>query len=157
VGRADSPNVSNPNAGDALAVLTGTWGANQTASIVVADIAPTGNGYSEVEVHLRTNPATGQGYEITWGYNHQYLLIATWFKAGYSILAQVNGPQYGISPGDRLTASISGNVISMYTNGQLVLRYIDTTNAFTSGNPGFGFNEGSADNYGISSFSASSP
>jgi len=42
----------------------------------------------------------------------------------------------------------------MYRNGGKVVQYTDNNNLFTTGNPGFGFNEGSAGNYGISSFSA---
>ena len=189
-GLAQSASYSNPNAGDALAVLTGSWGADQTASIVVANIPPTNNGSEEVEIHLRTDPATGRGYEITWGYGngrrlswfayqvtriwqkwlsrrdrgHDYILIVTWNGGGvmgagaaYTVLVNNSGSQYAISPGDTLTASIQGNVIKMYRNGTMVIQYTDTNNSFTSGNPGFGFNEGATDSYGISSFSASSP
>jgi hypothetical protein len=47
-------------------------------------------------------------------------------------------------------------VITMYRNGVQVIQYTDNKNSANTGNPGFGFNEGSAGNYGISSFSASS-
>ena len=158
-GLARSPNISG-QVGDALAVATGTWGPDQTVTIVVADIPPTRKGSEEVEIHLRTDPATGRGYEIAWAYNHQYLLIATWNGGGvvgapaYTTLVGARGPQYAISPGDSLRASISGNVITVYTNGNQIYQYTDTKNSFVSGNPGFGFNEGPAGNYGIKSFSA---
>jgi hypothetical protein len=163
-GLAQSPDVGNSSAGDALAVLTGTWGADQTGSVVVANIAATSAGYEEIEIHLRTDPATGRGYEITWGYNHDYILIVTWNGGGamgegaaYTVLVNENGSQYAISPGDDLKANISGNTITMYTNGTQIYQYTDTNRSFTTGNPGFGFNEGSAGDYGISSFAASSP
>jgi hypothetical protein len=160
-GLAQSPNVAN-NVGDALAVLTGTWGADQTASAVVAaSLPPTSNGYEEVELHLRVDPATGEGYEITWGYNHNYILIVTWNAPGaanpYTELVNKSDPSYTIAPGDTIKASILGNVITMYINGSQIYQYTDTNNSFTRGNPGFGFNEGPAGSYGFSSFAASSP
>jgi hypothetical protein len=163
-GLAQSPNIANNNAGDALAVLTGTWRPDQTASAVVANMPPSpNNGYEEIEIHLRTDPATGRGYEITWGYNRSYIIIATWNGGGvtgavaaYTILLNNSGPQYAISSGDTLKATIKGNVITMYRNGVQVVQYTDNNTSFTTGNPGFGFNEGSAGNYGISSFSATS-
>jgi 20S proteasome alpha/beta subunit len=160
-GEAESVDYANPNYGDALAVLTGNWGANQSASITVGDIPATSAGYEEFEIHLRTDPTTGTGYEITWAYNHDYILITTWNGGGvvgtgaYTILYQASGPQYAIAPGDTLTASIQGNVITMYTDGVQVAQITDSK--FSSGNPGFGFNGGwQTGEYGISSFSASS-
>jgi hypothetical protein len=161
-GLAQSIGASDPNAGDALAVLTGTWAPNQTATIVVANIAATADGYEEVEIHLRTDPTTGRGYEITWGYNHAYILIVTWNGGGvmgegaaYTVLVNESAAQYAISAGDTLSASITGNVITMVRNGKQIYEYTDTNNTFPTGNPGFGFNEGAAGNYGLSSFSAS--
>jgi hypothetical protein len=159
-GLAQSPEAAN-NVGDALAVLTGTWGADQSASAVVASLPPDSNGYEEVELHLRTDPATGEGYEITWGYNHNYILIVTWndpsVAAAYTVFVNTSDPTFTIAPGDTVAATIRGNVITMYINGNQIYQYTDVTNAFPSGNPGFGFNEGPAGNYGFSSFSASSP
>jgi len=159
-GRAESVDYANPNYGDALAVLTGNWGANQSVSITVGDIPATSENLEEFEIHLRTDPTTGTGYEITWGYNHDYILIATWNGGGvvgagaYTTLAIASGPQYHIAPGDTLTASIQGDVITMYTDGVQVAQITDSK--FSSGNPGFGFNQGGTGEYGISSFSASS-
>jgi chitodextrinase len=163
-GLADSPLVGDASQGDALALLTGVWGPDQSASMVVANIPPANDGsYQEVEIHLRSDLATGRGYEITWAYNHDYILIVTWNGGGavgqgaaYTVLVQLSGSQYAIAPNDTLMASIVGNVITMYRNGTQIYQYTDTQHSFTSGNPGFGFNEGAASNYGISSFSASS-
>jgi hypothetical protein len=160
-GLAESADYANLNYGDALAVLTGNWGANQSVSITVGNIPATSSPWDEeFEIHLRTDPTTGTGYEITWGYNHNYVLITTWNGGGvvgegaaYTILYQAN-TQTAIKPGDTLTASIQGNVITMYTDGVQVAQITD--NKFSSGNPGFGFNQGGTGEYGISSFSASS-
>jgi hypothetical protein len=159
-GEAESVDYADPNYGDALAVLTGTWGANQSVSITVGDIPATSAGYEELEIHLRTDPTTGTGYEITWAYNHDYILIATWNGGGvvgtgaYTTLYYASGSQYAIAPSDTLTASIQGDVITMYTDGVQVAQIVDGT--FSSGNPGFGFNQGGTGEYAISSFSASS-
>lgn len=159
-GMAESADYANPNYGDALAVVIGDWGPDQSVSITVGDIAPTIAGYEEFEIHLRTDPTTGTGYEVAWAYNHDYILIATWNGGGvvgagaYTTLFEDHGPQYAIAPGDTLTASIQGDVITVSTNGVQVAQIADNT--FSSGNPGFGFNEGGTDQYGISSFSASS-
>jgi hypothetical protein len=156
-GLAQSPDIGN-NVGDALAVLTGTWGADQTASAVVANLPASANGYEEIELHLRVDPTTGRGYEITWGYNHNYILIVTWNgPSGYTELVNQSAPQYAISPGDTVGASIRGSVITMSINSKMIYQYTDSSSSFTTGNPGFGLNEGPAGNYGISSFAASSP
>jgi hypothetical protein len=137
--------------GDALAVATGTWSADQSASIVVGSIPATSGAYEEFEIHLRTDPATGTGYEITWGYNQAYILIATWVEGGYNTLMFEGTPSDPV-PGDTLSASIVGDVITMYKNGVQEAQITDNT--FSTGNPGFGFNEGGTQEYGISSFSA---
>jgi hypothetical protein len=90
----------------------------------------------EYKIHLRVNPGTGQGYEITW-------------QSGGTL------PAGHPAIGDRLTATINGKVIAMLINGSQVVQYTDTANTFPSGNPGFGFNEGGGD-YGYSNFSATS-
>ena len=77
-GEAESVDYANPNYGDALAVATGAWAPDQSASVVVGNIPAQSGGYEEIEVHLRTDPTTGAGYEITWGYNNDYIAVATW-------------------------------------------------------------------------------
>jgi hypothetical protein len=75
----------------------------------------------------------------------------------YTELVNQSDPSYTIAPGDTIKATIVGNVITMFTNGKQIYQYTDAMNSFTTGNPGFGFNEGPAGNYGFSHFSASSP
>jgi hypothetical protein len=61
----------------------------------------------------------------------------------------------GCGNGDVLKATISGNTISVYRNGTLMLTATDGT--YTTGNPGIGFNFGCGSTYnqfGISSFTA---
>jgi hypothetical protein len=74
-------------------------------------------------------------------------------SGAYTVLYDV-ATNYTIKPGDTLSASIQGDVITMYTNGVQVAQI--TNSQFSSGNPGFGFNQGGTGEYGISSFSAGS-
>ena len=152
-GEAESVDYANVNYGDALAVATGSWGADQSASVTVGNLAPQAGGYEEFDVHLRVDPNTGTGYEITWGYNNNYIAVATWNAHGGYTNLNFTPTSTAIHPGDVLTASITGNVISVFTDGALVATVTDNT--FSSGNPGFGFNQGGTHEYGISSFSAS--
>ena len=146
-------NYANSNFGDALAVATGTWAPDQSASVVVGNIAAQAGGTEEFEVHLRTSPTTGAGYEVFWAYNNDYIGVATWHAAGgYTNLYFNQGTQFAVHPGDTLTASIKGNVITVFDNGVQEAQITDNT--FTTGNPGFGFNEGGTHEYAISGFSA---
>ena len=150
---AELADYANSNFGDALAVATGTWSPDQSASVVVGNLAAQAGGFEEFEIHLRTDPTTGAGYEITWGYNNNYIAVATWnAHGGYTNLYFAETSQT-LHPGDTLSASIQGSVIKIFTDGALVATVNDHT--FTTGNPGFGFNQGGTHEYDISSFSAS--
>jgi hypothetical protein len=155
-----SPPTEPGQFGDALAVLTGTWKPDQTAQGTVRVVSP--SGWPEVEIRLRTSPQDATGYEIMWSARGKdetpYLAIATWNGPGsaaphYTILRQLNGPEYSIKTGDVVKGTIVGNTISAYTNGKLQFRI--TNDKFSHGNPGFGFNEGPSGVYGITSFAAS--
>jgi probable HAF family extracellular repeat protein len=150
-------NIGPDEYGDALAVLTGTWSPDQSASVTVGGVLPfnAGSFGPEFEIHLRTDPVTGAGYEITWGYIRKYYLITRWYDyGGWTPILDETPSTYQLVPGDVLTAKVVGNTITMYTNGVQVAQVTDSY--FTTGNPGFGFNKGggNADEYGISSFSA---
>ena len=145
--------------GDALALLTGTWKPDQMAQATVRQVNP--SGYPEVEIRLRTSPKDATGYEIMWSARKRgipYLAIATWDGPGskpphYTILKSLKGRQYGVVTGDVVKGMIVGHTITAYTNGKLQFQITDTS--FSTGNPGFGFNEGPSGTYGISGFMAS--
>lgn len=148
----------NQFANDALAVMTGTWRPDVGASVTVGPFPPGHNAPSEFEIHFRTDPATGAGYEITWGYYGQYCIIVQWFANGsfnYVLNKTTGLPNNGfINPGDVLTATIIGSTITMYTNGVLAAQASD--GLYTTGVPGFGFNGGgnaSAEEYSMAAFS----
>ena len=88
---------------DALAVNVGTWRPDQGGSVTVGPFTSGGPAPSEFEIHLRTDPATGAGYEITWGYLGTYKIIVKWFANGnftYILNDQSAGTQ--LIPGDVL-------------------------------------------------------
>jgi hypothetical protein len=146
--------------GDSLALLTGNWKPDQMAEATVRQVDPVG--YPEVEIRLRTSPKDATGYEIMWSAlgrkETAYLAIATWDGPGskpphYTILKSLKGPEYGVATGDVVKGMIVGHTITAYTNGRLQFQITDGT--FTTGNPGFGLNEGPSGMYGITSFTAS--
>jgi autotransporter passenger strand-loop-strand repeat protein len=98
-----------------------TGGANQSVSITVGDIPATPGGYEEFEIHLRTDPTTGTGYEITWGYNHNYLLITTWNATSYG--------QTLVSSGQTLVVSSGQTSNNRIIDGSVVVLSGGTANA----------------------------
>lgn len=140
---------------DATALLNGAWGPNQMAQGTVW----VGNAYNypEVEIRLRSMISKNEcnGYEITFSLApNSYLIIVRWNGplGNYTMLADLHGSQYQVKAGDVVKASIEGNVIKAYKNGQLMGQATDST--YTSGNPGMGFNEQNNGDYGYTNFMA---
>ncbi len=147
--------------GDSLALLTGTWNSDQMAEETVRELRP--SSAPEVEIRLRTSPHDATGYEIMWsafgktGTPSSYVAIATWNGPSsppphYTLLKTLRGPGYGVATGDVVKATIVGNTITGYKNGDQQFQITDNT--FSTGNPGFGFDEGPSGTYGITSFTA---
>ena len=131
---------------DSTALLTGTWGPNQTAQATVhrANKEQDGKIYQEVELRLRSalSPHNATGYEIMFSCSKSakaYCNIARWdgILGAWMLLKKTEGSRYGVANGDVVKASIIGNVITVYING---VQLVQTTDyLFTSGNPGMGF------------------
>ena len=90
------------------------------------------------------------GYEVFWRClktDNAYAEIVRWNgKIGdFTSLARQVGPEFGVSDGDVVEATIVGTVIKSYINGVEVLSATD--DAFDSGSPGIGFNFGCGDTY----------
>ena len=153
---------------DATALLTGTWGADQSATAVVfTTAAPIKDEcLSEVEIRLRSSmsPHDNRGYEVTFSLSQSdsaYLIIVRWDGplGEFTGLFHKTGANYGVTNGDVMTATIVGNRITAYKNGEMMGSVTD--DIFTSGNPGIGFNlqnaepgcAGTNDRYGFSRFS----
>ena len=133
----------NPNFNDPTALLTGTWGPDQTMQATVFSVnQQTGSVYEEVEFRLRSTLSAhvNSGYEVNFRCTHdgsQYVEIVRWNGplGNFTYVQHVAGP--GIRNGDTVRASIVGNVITAYINGVQVAQGTDST--FTTGNPGIGF------------------
>lgn len=143
---------------DATALLNGTWGPTQTAEAVVYSKAV--YRYPEVSLRLRSSLSSHRctGYEISNSLRKgksAYLIIVRWNGplANFTYLVQVGGAKYSVTTGDVVKATIVGNVITAYKNGLPLARVTDNT--YSTGSPGFGFNEGINGVYGISRFTAS--
>ncbi len=148
---------------DSTAILTGTWGPNQTAQATVSVInASSVSGvFEEVELRLRTTISANSitGYEINSSVStnpaNSYIQIVRW-NGPLGSFTQLGGTSQHCVNGDVLQAKINGNTITAYRNGVQVLQVTDNT--FSSGSPGIGFflqgATGLDANYGFSSYSA---
>jgi len=158
----------NVNYADATALLTGTWGADQTAQATV-DVGTTyDSDYPEVELRLRSTLSahTCSGYEISFKAttsSSAYLIIVRWNGpfGNFTVLTDLSGSQYRVANGDIVKATIVGKTITGYINGVSMAQVTDTT--YANGNPGMGFNFycssgtclGTNSGYGFTTFTAS--
>lgn len=144
---------------DPTAVLTGGWGRNQHARARVFSRNQTEDYFQEVELRLRSRiePHRCTGYEVFWRClksGNAYAEIVRWNgRAGdFTSLARMQGSEFGVSDGDEVEATITGNVIRSFINGREVLSATD--DAFGAGSPGIGFNFGCGDTYVDHGFSS---
>jgi hypothetical protein len=153
------------NAGydDATALLTGTWGADQTAEATVHSVNQNDNIFEEVEIRLRSSLSAHRstGYEINFRCSktsNAYTQIVRWNGplGQFTYLNAAGGANYGVADGDVVKATVVGNVITAYINGVQVLQATDST--YPNGSPGMGFFLQSATgvnrDYGFSRFTA---
>ncbi len=149
---------------DATALLTGNWGTDQVVQATVGSTVHAcmlNNCYPEVELRLRSilSAHVCNGYEVTFSLKHgskAYLIIVRWNGplGDFTYLFNQSGSQFQAKTGDEIKATIKGNIISAFKNGELMGQARDST--FVSGNPGMGFNEQSNNgDYGFTSFTAS--
>jgi hypothetical protein len=145
---------------DSYALLTGSFGADQTAEAVVfRDQTLTPGSTHEVELLLRFSDDNNnaRGYECL--FNHLGgMQIVRWNGAlGDFTPLQMTGSGSLNRPlvsGDVIKATIVGNVISTYVNNVLQFQAVDST--FATGRPGVGFfirPDGSPFLLGLSSYS----
>jgi hypothetical protein len=130
---------------DPTALLTGSWGPDQTVSAVVYSVNQTENQYQEVEIRLRSALSAHKctGYEINFRClktANAYTQIVRWNGpvGDFTYLATNGGAKYGVADGDIVKATIVGNVITACINGVQVAQATDKI--YVTGNPGIGFN-----------------
>ena len=146
---------------DAVAVLTGSWAANQYVRVVVKNPQSDPNFPQEKAIFLRGTiaPNSIMGYEAL-----ECSQIVRWNGAqGDFIVLNAQYPQGAALPvndGDVLSAQIVDNTIRVFVNGIECMNVVDT--AIASGNPGISFFTREALTYyrhhpqfGFSSFTAS--
>jgi hypothetical protein len=149
---------------DSTALLTGSWGPNQTAQATVYTVNQNDKISEEVELRLRSSlsPHSATGYEINFRClktKNAYTEIVRWNGplGDFSYLSHKDGAQYGVADGDVVRATMVGNVITVYINGVQVAQATDGT--FATGRPGIGFfiqgALGVDRDYGFTSFEAS--
>ena len=149
---------------DATALLTGTWGPNQTVTATVHTTNPSSSYFEEVELRLRSTLSAHRctGYEVLFGLRNDssaYVSIVRWNGPfnDWTTLDAYGGSQYILREGDVVKGVISNQTISAYINGVKVMQVTDST--FSSGNPGLGFYLANATgvntDYGFTSFTAS--
>jgi hypothetical protein len=168
--------VSEPTQfGDPTAILTGTWGGNQTVSgTVKVDTSPGVSCCHEIELRLRMTITANsiKGYEAYCSIhtNNQYCHIARWNGPNGSYCnIEASTPSTFAQNGDVLLATAAGTnptIINLYQNGNLVATATDTgqncspggaAGPWTFGNPGIGFydsQDNNWSNFGFSNFSA---
>lgn len=129
---------------DATALLSGTWEPNQTVEAIVHSHNQDDIVLEEVELRLRSSlsPHKATGYEVLFRClktREAYASIVRWNGAlgEFTYLLQRQGAVYGVSDGDLVRATVTGNAITAYINGILVLQATDSV--YMSGNPGMGF------------------
>ncbi len=148
---------------DATALLTGSWGADQTVQATVYTVNQNDSYYQEVELRLRSSLSAhiSTGYEILFQCSKTagaYMAIVRWngLLDDFTELFGQRGAQYGVADGDVIRATIIGDVITAYINGVQVARVTDDT--YATGNPGMGFylwrGAGTNGDYGFTSFTA---
>jgi hypothetical protein len=144
---------------DPTAILTGEWGPNQHGKGVAHVENPTEEWFQEVQIRLRCRlePHHISGYEIFFRCltgEKGYAEIVRWNGAvgDWTSLQRREGPDYGVKHGDVIEATIEGNVIKGFINGEEKITVADDT--WDSGAPGVGFNFGVGDTYADHGFSS---
>ena len=130
---------------DGTALLTGAWGPTQSVEATVHTVNQNDACYQEVEMRLRSalSAHSCTGYEISFKASKTssaYLIIVRWNGAvgDFTMLQQYSAAQYGVADGDKVKATITGNVITAYLNDVKVGTATDGT--YAEGSPGMGFN-----------------
>jgi hypothetical protein len=154
--------VSEPTRfGDPTAILTGTWGPDQTAegTVVVSSAQPWRGCCHELELRLRTTISANAitGYEVYCSliWTNPYCHIASWGgpNGSYVNLDECLGhtPAVYLKDGDTLKATITGTkpvIITAFVNGLQIMQILDEGmctfsdgkkhGPWITGNPGIG-------------------
>ncbi len=145
---------------DSTALLTGTWGPDQTVQATVYTTVASNSDWEEVELRVRSSLSAHNctGYEINFSADpsNPYVQIVRW-NGPLGSWTELDGTgSYGAKNGDVIKATISGSTVTAYINGNPVLTATDST--YSTGSPGMGFYvqgvNGIDSEYGFTSFTA---
>lgn len=136
---------------DSYAHLSGFGPDHMAWGVVHIDPAIQSGINHEVEILLRwaDSPHVSRGYECNWAWDGAYTSIVRWNGAlnDFTTLRGPSGTQGGngnlpraLTNGDVVSASMVGNLISLYWNG--ILNITATDSMWIYGNPGMGFFRG---------------
>lgn len=137
---------------DPTAILSGEWGPNQYGRAEVFADNPTEDVFQEAQIRLRCEVGANhlRGYEVffrTLKSENSYAEIVRWNGAigDWTSLAREVGPEFGVETGDVIEASMEGNLIKGFINGELKITVED--DKYSDGAPGVGFNFGTGDTH----------
>jgi hypothetical protein len=145
---------------DSTALLTGSWGPDQTVQATVRSVNQQTDStiWEEVEIRLRSSMSahTNTGYEILFELPpHNFCQVVRWNGplGDWTSLGYLGS---GVHNGDVVEATIVGHVITAYVNGVSQGQVTDST--YASGSPGMGFylqgTTGVNSDYGFTDFTA---
>jgi len=128
---------------DSIALLTGTWGPDQTVQATVKTVNQNDSVVQELEIRLRSTVIANRstGYECLFTARSTakaYVQIVRW-NGPFGSWTQLDGREgttYALRNGDTIKCTIKGSTITAYINGVQKLQVTDGT--FSSGNPGIG-------------------
>ncbi len=151
--------ASSPPYDDSVALLTGTWGAQQYARAkIVTTNRQSGSIFEEVELRLRSTLSANSctGYEVNVGLNTSaYMQIVRW-NGPLGDFTLLDAQSITVEDGDVFEATAIGDVITAYLNSVQILQVTDAT--YSAGNPGIGFYlqgaTGLNSDFGLTEFSA---
>lgn len=145
-GHAIGPGSGGYN--DSIAMLTGTYGRDQSITATAYRGGPSGP--AEIELHLRMTMVPGTPDEI---YTYEVdilpslaaVVLVKWGGPQGQFTNLASGTLDGVADGDVFTASAIGpanaTVFTVTKNGRTILQFTDTA-AYATGNPGIGMDAG---------------
>jgi hypothetical protein len=129
---------------DSTALLGGSWPPHQTVEATVRSVNQSENVFEEVELRVRSSLSAHKstGYEVLFrcmAGAPAYASIVRWDGSlgRFTYLTQKEGPEYTLSDGDLVKATIVGTLITAYINDTPILQASDGT--YSNGSPGMGF------------------
>ena len=117
------------NVGVSTAIVSGSWGANQTVRATVRVLGSDNSEFEDVQLRLRTScsPHQTTGYEARFSVKsgRGYTQIRRWngSRGDVTILKEV---PVAVKDGDVVKASIVGDVITVYINERQVVSATDS-------------------------------